>query len=115
MKKLLLLMSTVIIAAVSFASPSGNHTDELHMNSSKGSHMKDFHKDGCMMGMSMSPEMKKKMQEDMIKIQEKQLEINKIMITSNPDMKEVEKLNNEIYQIKANHMTEMQKNMLKTN
>ena len=42
-------------------------------------------------------------------------EISKIMNTTNPDMKKVEKLNNEIYQIKANHMTKMQQNIMKTN
>ena len=114
MKKIL-LVGAFVISAVSFAN---GHTAMENMNHSS---MKMMNGDmNCkMMGkmnmMNMTPELKKQMQDDMIKIQEKQLEISKIMNTTNPDMKKVEKLNNEIYQIKATHMTKMQQNIMKTN
>lgn len=133
MKKIL-LVGAFVISAVSFAN---GHTTMENMNhgSMKNnmniSNMEMTNKDmSCkmmdkqnggnhMMGkmgmMNMTPELKKQMQDDMIKIQEKQLEISKIMNTTNPDMKKVEKLNNEIYQIKATHMTKMQQNIIKTN
>lgn len=123
MKKIL-LVGAFVISAVSFA--NGHTTMENMNHGSMGSNtnhssMKMMNGDmNCkMMGkmnmMNMTPELKKQMQDDMIKIQEKQLEISKIMNTTNPDMKKVEKLNNEIYQIKATHMTKMQENMIKTN
>lgn len=117
MKKLLLI-GAVMVSAISFANghggmgtgmnntSGGNMTCKMMGNKMGGNHM---------MGMNMTPELKKEMQNDMIKIQEKQLEINKIMNTSNPNMKKVESLNKEIYQIKANHMTKMQQNMTQTN
>lgn len=120
MKKIL-LVGAFVISAVSFA--NGHTTMENMNHGSMGSNtnhssMKMMNGDmNCkMMGkMNMTPELKKQMQDDMIKIQEKQLEISKIMNTTNPDMKKVEKLNNEIYQIKATHMTKMQQNIMKTN
>ncbi|MGL5535043.1 MAG: hypothetical protein ACRDB5_03520 [Cetobacterium sp.] len=123
MKKIL-LVGVFVISAVSFAN---GHTTMENMNhgsmrsNTNHSSMKMMNEDmNCkMMGkmnmMNMTPELKKQMQDDMIKIQEKQLEINKIMNTTNPDMKKIEKLNNEIYQIKATHMTKMQQNTMKTN
>ncbi|MGL4803429.1 hypothetical protein [Cetobacterium sp.] len=123
MKKIL-LVGVFVISAVSFAN---GHTTMENMNhgsmrsNTNHSSMKMMNGDmNCkMMGkmnmMNMTPELKKQMQDDMIKIQEKQLEINKIMNTTNPDMKKIEKLNNEIYQIKATHMTKMQQNTMKTN
>ncbi|MEG0236906.1 MAG: hypothetical protein RR523_03430 [Cetobacterium sp.] len=123
MKKIL-LVGVFVISAVSFAN---GHTTMKNMNhgsmrsNTNHSSMKMMNGDmNCkMMGkmnmMNMTPELKKQMQDDMIKIQEKQLEINKIMNTTNPDMKKIEKLNNEIYQIKATHMTKMQQNTMKTN
>ncbi|MGL4861860.1 MAG: hypothetical protein ACRDCE_21285 [Cetobacterium sp.] len=123
MKKIL-LVGVFVISAVSFAN---GHTTMENMNhgsmrsNTNHSSMKMMNEDmNCkMMGkmnmMNMTPELKKQMQDDMIKIQEKQLEINKIMNTTNPDMKKIERLNNEIYQIKATHMTKMQQNMMKTN
>ena len=121
MKKLL-LVGAFVISAVSFANGHNSHgamnNDTMNASMGKGM-MKCSMMDGSMgrgmMGMNMSPELRKEMQGDMIKIQEKQLEISKIMNTSNPDMKKVEKLNNEIYQIKASQMTKMQQNMMKTN
>lgn len=128
MKKLL-LVGAFVISAVSFANGHNSHgamsNDAMNASMGKGM-MKCSMMDGSMgkgmmkggmmgMNMNMSPELRKEMQGDMIKIQEKQLEISKIMNTSNPDMKKVEKLNNEIYQIKATHMTKMQQNMIKTN
>lgn len=123
MKKIL-LVGAFVISAVSFA--NGHTTMENMNHGSMGSNtnhssMKMMNGDmNCkMMGkmnmMNMTPELKKQMQDDMIKIQEKQLEISKIMNTTNPDMKKVEKLNNEMYQIKATHMTKMQQNIMKTN
>ena len=123
-KKKILLVGAFVISAVSFA--NGHTTMENMNHGSMGSNtnhssMKMMNGDmNCkMMGkmnmMNMTPELKKQMQDDMIKIQEKQLEISKIMNTTNPDMKKVEKLNNEIYQIKATHMTKMQQNIMKTN
>ncbi|MGL5571311.1 hypothetical protein [Cetobacterium sp.] len=123
MKKIL-LVGVFVISAVSFAN---GHTTMENMNhgsmrsNTNHSSMKMMNGDmNCkMMGkmnmMNMTPELKKQMQDDMIKIQEKQLEINKIMNITNPDMKKIEKLNNEIYQIKATHMTKMQQNTMKTN
>ncbi|MGL5759893.1 MAG: hypothetical protein ACRCXS_00615 [Cetobacterium sp.] len=123
MKKIL-LVGVFVISAVSFAN---GHTTMENMNhgsmrsNTNHSSMKMMNGDmNCkMMGkmnmMNMTPELKKQMQDDMIKIQEKQLEINKIMNTTNPDMKKIERLNNEIYQIKATHMTKMQQNTMKTN
>lgn len=133
MKKIL-LVGAFVISAVSFAS---GHTSMENMNhgSMKNnmniSNMEMTNKDmrckmmdkqnggnhmmGKMSMMNMTPELKKQTQDDMIKIQEKQLEISKIMNTINPDMKKVEKLNNEIYQIKDNHMTKIQQNIMKTN
>ncbi|MGL5776998.1 hypothetical protein [Cetobacterium sp.] len=123
MKKIL-LVGVFVISAVSFAN---GHTTMENMNhgsmrsNTNHSSIKMMNGDmNCkMMGkmnmMNMTPELKKQMQDDMIKIQEKQLEINKIMNTTNPDMKKIEKLNNEIYQIKATHMTKMQQNTMKTN
>lgn len=123
MKKIL-LVGAFVISAVSFAN-SNNSQGLMHGIMNKGMMMNGGGVANCkmmngsvgkgMMGMNMTPELRKEMQNDMIKMQEKQLEINKIMNTSNPDMKKVEKLNNEIYQIKANHMTKMQQNMMKTN
>ena len=123
MKKIL-LVGAFVISAVSFAN-SNNSQGHIHGTQNKGMMMNGGGVANCkmmngssgmgMMGMNMTPELRKEMQNDMIKMQEKQLEINKIMNTSNPDMKKVEKLNNEIYQIKANHMTKMQQNMMKTN
>ncbi|MHA4990747.1 hypothetical protein [Cetobacterium somerae] len=51
----------------------------------------------------------------MIKIQKKTLEVSKIIDIVNPDMKKLEKLNNEIYQIKDSHMIKIQQNMMKRN
>ncbi|WP_432205604.1 hypothetical protein ACQ9ZF_12270 (plasmid) [Cetobacterium somerae] len=128
MKKLL-LVGAFVISAVSFAnihdshgSMNGNMDKGIVNNSSEMMNCKMMNgsmgkgmMSGGMMGMNMTPELRKEMQDDMIKIQEKQLEINKIMNTSKPDMKKVEKLNNEIYQIKATHMTKMQQNIKTTN
>lgn len=133
MKKIL-LVGAFVISAVSFANghtSMENMNHESMKNNMNISNMEMTNKDmsckmmdkqnggnhmmGKMSMMNMTPELKKQMQDDMIKIQEKQLEISKIMNTINPDMKKVEKLNNEIYQIKANHMTKMQQNIMKTN
>lgn len=123
MKKIL-LVGAFVISAVSFAN-SNNSQGFMHGTMNKGMMMNGGGVANCkmmngsagmgMMGMNMTPELRKEMQDDMIKIQEKQLEINKIMNTSKPDMKKVEKLNNEIYQIKATHMTKMQQNIKTTN
>ena len=128
MKKIL-LVGAFVISAVSFANGHGTMGNMNHgsmgnnvnnmgmMNGDMGCKMmkNGSHMMGKMNMMNMSPELKKQMQDDMIKVQEKQLEISKVMNTTNPDMKKVEKLNNEIYQIKATHMTKMQENMIKTN
>lgn len=90
MKKIL-LVGAFVISAVSFA--NGHTTMENMNHGSMGSNtnhssMKMMNGDmNCkMMGkmnmMNMTPELKKQMQDDMIKIQEKQLEISKIMKTN---------------------------------
>ncbi|MGL4865191.1 MAG: hypothetical protein ACRC4T_19020 [Cetobacterium sp.] len=118
MKKIL-LVGAFVISSLSFASGHGYMGNTGMMNGDMGCKMMGSKSGNHMMGkmsmMNMSPELKKQMQDDMIKIQEKRLEISKIMNTTNPDMGKVEKLNNEIYQIKATNMTKMQENMMKTN
>ncbi|MGL5202687.1 hypothetical protein [Cetobacterium sp.] len=111
MKKLL-FVGMLALSAVSFAKGHGNGG---MMNGSMSCGMMSGGHNGNHMGMNMSPELRKEMQGDMIKIQEKRLEISKIMNTSNPDMKKVEVLNGEIANIRAAHMTKMQQNMMKTN
>ncbi|MGL5052445.1 MAG: hypothetical protein ACRC5W_02500 [Cetobacterium sp.] len=109
MKKLLLI-AVLCLSAVSFAKGHGNMGNG---NMGNGGMMNGS--GNClMMDSNMTPELRKEMQNDMISIQEKNLEISKIMNTENPDMKKVEKLNSEIYGIKAAHRTKMQQNMLKT-
>ncbi|WP_432205091.1 hypothetical protein ACQ9ZF_03870 [Cetobacterium somerae] len=116
MKKLLLLAGVLVLFAVSFARNGitngymGNGMMNGGFRMTNGHHM-----NGSMMMNGMSSELRQEMQNDMIKMQEKQLEIRKIMNTSNPDMKKVEKLNNELYQIKANHMNKMHQNMITIN
>ncbi|MGL5725398.1 hypothetical protein [Cetobacterium sp.] len=118
MKKLL-LVGILTLSAVSFAKGHGNMSGMNHgnggmMNGPMSCSMMNGEQGGKHM-MNMSPELRKEMQADMIKIQEKKLEISKIMNTSNPDMKKVEVLNGEIANIRATHMTKMQQNMMKTN
>ncbi|MGL5988187.1 hypothetical protein [Cetobacterium sp.] len=109
MKKLLLI-AVLCLSAVSFAKGHGNMGNG---NMGNGGMMNGS--GNClMMDSNMTPELRKEMRNDMISIQEKNLEISKIMNTENPDMKKVEKLNSEIYGIKAAHRTKMQQNMLKT-
>ncbi|MGL5931869.1 MAG: hypothetical protein ACRCY7_03030 [Cetobacterium sp.] len=119
MKKLL-FVGMLALSAVSFAKGHGNmggmnHGNGGMMNGLMSCGMMSGGHNGNHMGMNMSPELRKEMQGDMIKIQEKRLEISKIMNTSNPDMKKVEVLNGEIANIRAAHMTKMQQNMMKTN
>ncbi|MGL4909914.1 MAG: hypothetical protein ACRCYM_03175 [Cetobacterium sp.] len=123
MKKLL-LVGAFVISAVSFANTHEGSMNGMNMNGGmmggmNKCQMMDGMMNGGMMngGMmnNMTPELRKQMQDDMIKVQEKQLEISKIMNTSKPDMKKVEKLNSEISTIRANHMTKMQQNMMKSN
>lgn len=102
MKKLLVI-GAVVVSSISFAK-----SDNVNMLGHGRGHHTGHKMMGCGgMRDSMTPEMR----DEMIEIQEKRLQIMKIMNTSNPNMKEVEKLNNEIYQIKSNHMTEMMKRM----
>ncbi|MGL4944935.1 MAG: hypothetical protein ACRC4Z_01580, partial [Fusobacteriaceae bacterium] len=63
------------------------------------------------MMMNMSPEQRMSMEKDMIAIQEKQLEVRKLMNTKDPDMKKVEALNAEIGTMKTKHMESMHKMM----
>ncbi|MGL5050402.1 MAG: hypothetical protein ACRC6Z_03335 [Cetobacterium sp.] len=115
MKKLL-LVAVLCLSAVSFAKGHGNmgNGNGGMMNGNNSMNCPMMGANGGMMGANMTPELRKEMQNDMISIQEKNLEISKIMNTENPDMKKVEKLNSEIYGIKATHRTKMQQNMLKT-
>ena len=116
MKKLL-LAGVLVLSAVSFARMGGTTNGYMGngmMNGGSRMMATGSHMNGGMMN-NMSPELRQEMQNDMIKMQEKQLEIRKIMNTSNPDMKKVEKLNNELYQIKANHMNKMHQNMVTVN
>lgn len=69
---------------------------------------KDMMKGGMM---NMTPEQKKAMETDMIAIQEKQLEVRKLMNTAKPDTKKIEKLNAEIATMRTKHMESMQKMM----
>lgn len=134
MKKIL-LVGAVIISAVSFANTHAGHNmgamnsdkpamDSMNCKGVMGGHMQsmDMMKDGkCSMmegkghmGSMMSdmkPEQKMAMEKEMIAIQEKQLEVRKLMNTANPDMKKVEKLNGEIAQMRTKHMESMQKMM----
>ncbi|MCQ8213487.1 hypothetical protein NON08_13350 [Cetobacterium somerae] len=114
MKKLL-LAGVLVLSAVSFARMGGT-MGSMGSGMINGRHRmtSGSHMNGNMMN-NMSPELRQEMQNDMIKMQEKQLQIRKIMNTSNPDMKKVEKLNNELYQIKANHMNKMHQNMITVN
>ncbi|MGL5970531.1 MAG: hypothetical protein ACRCZL_00795, partial [Cetobacterium sp.] len=67
-----------------------------------------------MMGANLTPELRKEIQNNNIAIEEKNLEIKKIMNTDAPDMKRIEKLNSEIFSIKATNKTKMQENYIKT-
>lgn len=138
MKKIL-LVGAFVISAVSFANThTGHNMADMNkgsagmgsmMNGQMGSMMspemkaKGMMKDGkCvkmengMMGgkgmmMNMTPEQKVAMEKDMIAIQEKQLEVRKLMNTAKPDTKKIEKLNAEIATMRTKHMESMQKMM----
>lgn len=114
--KRLLLAGVLTLSAISFARMGGTMNDSMGSGMIKGGHRmtSGSHMNGNMMS-NMSPELRQEMQNDMIEMQEKQLEIRKIMNTSNPDIKKVEKLNNELYQIKANHMNKMHQSMITVN
>lgn len=60
---------------------------------------------------NMTPEQKMAMEKNMIAIQEKQLEVRKLMNTAKPDTAKIEKLNAEIANMKTKHMESMQKMM----
>lgn len=114
MKKLL-LVAVLCLSAVSFAKGHGNMGNGNGNGNGKGGMMNGHKSMNCpMMEENMTPELRKEMEADMITISEKNLEIRKIMNTDKPDMKRVEKLNSEIFSMKAAHRTKMQENMLKT-
>lgn len=128
MKKIL-LVGAFLISAISFANMHANHTNH-NMNGAAPAMgtmqggmgmMKDgkcpmmegkgmMGGKGMMMN-NMTPEQKMAMEKEMIAIQEKQLEVRKLMNTTNPDMKKVEKLNAEIATMKTKHMETMHKMM----
>ncbi|MGL5000482.1 MAG: hypothetical protein ACRC6J_02020 [Cetobacterium sp.] len=117
MKKLL-LVAVLCLSAVSFAKGHGNmgngNGNGGMMNGNKSMNCPMMGEKGGKMRENMTPELRKEMEADMITISEKNLEIRKIMNTDKPDMKRVEKLNGEIFSMKAAHRTKMQENMLKT-
>ena len=121
MKKLL-VVGIFVIAGISFANMHGymhsnvNGYDKVNSGMMMGSNgMGRGMMGGGMMMNNITPELRKEMQDDMIRIQEKQLEISKTLNTTNPDMKKVERLQNEIIAIRVNHMTKLQQNITKTN
>ncbi|MGL5569422.1 MAG: hypothetical protein ACRDB9_09295 [Cetobacterium sp.] len=117
MKKFLLI-AVLAVSSVSFAKGHGNNGGRNGMmNGSMNCSMMDGNGNNGrngMMGANISPELRKEIQNNNITIQEKNLEIKKIMNTDAPDMKRIEKLNSEIFSIKAANRTKMQENYIKT-
>ncbi|MGL5125721.1 MAG: hypothetical protein ACRC6U_07000 [Fusobacteriaceae bacterium] len=103
MKKIL-LVGAFILSAVTFASPgmmggNGMMNGECPMMGGNG-----------MMG-NMTADQRMLMEKNMIAIQEKQIEVRKLMNTTKPDTAKIEKLNSEIINMRTNHMESMQKLM----
>ncbi|MGL4402662.1 MAG: hypothetical protein ACRCTS_02895 [Fusobacteriaceae bacterium] len=113
MKKIL-LVGAFVLSALSFANMHGNKNmkDMKDMGGMNCPMMGGMGK-GMMGGMmmNMTPEQKMAMEKDMIAIQEKHLEVRKLMNTENPDMKKVEALNVEIGTMRTKHMESMHKMM----
>ncbi|MGL4904419.1 MAG: hypothetical protein ACRCZO_13565 [Cetobacterium sp.] len=119
MKKFLLI-AVLAVSSVSFAKGHGNNGGRNGMMNGNGS-MNCSMMDGNgnngrngMMGATISPELRREIQNNNIAIGEKNLEIKKIMNTDTPDIKKIEKLNSEIFAIKATNKTKMQENYIKT-
>lgn len=134
MKKLLII-STLLIGATAFAVTASNSASALcpmtgntmvrngngmgpgmktganrsenSMMGKKASKKRGF-KTGYMSNL-MTPEQRLAAEKNMISVQEKKLELRKVMLEKTPDWKKVEKLNQEIANIKAKQSTEMMK------
>ncbi|MGL6099978.1 MAG: hypothetical protein ACRC0G_10185 [Fusobacteriaceae bacterium] len=105
MKKML-LVGTLVLSALSFSNMHGKMMNGQGMMSGKG-----MMNGNCQMMNNMSPEQRMGMEKDMIAIQEKQLEVRKLMNTAKPDTKKIDILNSEIINMRAKHMESMQKMM----
>ncbi|MGL4402659.1 MAG: hypothetical protein ACRCTS_02880 [Fusobacteriaceae bacterium] len=128
MKKIL-LVGAFLISAVSFANVHANHNmgnmnnGAAAMGTMQGGSGMMGGKMGMMKGekcsmmggkgmmMNMTPEQRMAMEKDMITMKEKQLEVRKLMNTTNPDMKKVEAVNIEIAKMRTKHMESMNKMM----
>lgn len=138
MKKLLII-STLLIGATAFAVTASNSanmpalcpmTGNTALRSGSGNGMGPGMKTGAnrsensMMGKKaskkrgfktgymsklMTPEQRLAAEKNMITVQEKKLELRKVMLEKTPDWKKVEKLNQEIANIKAKQSADMMK------
>lgn len=107
MKKILLI-GIFTVSVLSFANPHAGHNIEK-MNNETTMQCQMMGKMGMMN--NMTPQEKIAMEKGMIAIQEKELEVRKLMNTNNTDMKKIEKLNKEIQIMRTNHMESMHKMM----
>lgn len=115
MKKFLIL-GTFILGTMTFSAPNNNMMNNGHMMNN-GNGMHNIHdnnmsnKNGRMGRMEsyLTAEEKTAFQKDRITIEEKNIEIKKIMISEKPDWSKIEKINMEIGNIMAKNKTLMMK------
>ena len=109
MKKLL-IVGVLAISAVGFAAGKSNGMDMNKMgktgNISQVNKNKGTRKGGLV---NLTTEQRQTLAKERITMDEKKLEIRKLMVTSNPDWKKVEKANLELATLRAKSKTEMMK------
>ncbi|MGL6120148.1 MAG: hypothetical protein ACRC0V_06530 [Fusobacteriaceae bacterium] len=98
MKKLLMI-GVLAISAVGFAAGNGNGNVSNFNNQTN--------RQGNLI--NLTTEQRETITKERITMDEKKLEIRKLMVTSNPDWKKVEKLNLELATLKAKSKTQMMK------
>ncbi|MGL4534087.1 MAG: hypothetical protein ACRCUA_03390 [Fusobacteriaceae bacterium] len=107
MKKLLMI-GVLAISAVGFAAGNGNGGRNGMGRTGNVSHFNNqTNRQGNLI--NLTTEQRETITKERITMDEKKLEIRKLMVTSNPDWKKVEKLNLELATLKAKSKTQMMK------
>ncbi|MGL4533754.1 MAG: hypothetical protein ACRCUA_01645, partial [Fusobacteriaceae bacterium] len=113
----ILLVGAFILSAVTFASPynnsgmMGGNYNNCSTTNGNGMMGGNGMMNGNGMMYNITPDQRMFMEKNMIAIQEKQIEVRKLMNTTKPDTAKIEKLNSEIINMRTNHMESMQKLM----
>lgn len=116
MKKLIII-SSFIISAISFAAPNNSaapqgqkppmHNEMMDFPSVSGG-KKEFNKMKAMFS-KLTPETKKEVQKYMIDIEQKELDVKKLLLNDKVDWDKVGELNKEVGDIRAKIQTEFMK------